>query len=72
MRTNYTHKVFIAIIMVLISISLNATDYIINQPSGTFSVLGTNYIDYMSEVWYINTGVSKPIKLNFNLDSEEG
>jgi len=72
MKPNYTHKILFTILLAFISLSSNATDHTLNQPSGSFSVLGTNYINNMYEAWYINTGVSKPVKLDFNIDIEGG
>lgn len=65
------NKIKTLIAFSFIVFSANATVHTYNQQSGSFSVTGTSYIDGMNEIYYINTGIAKPISLTFQIDTEE-
>jgi len=69
MKTNYIHKLISILLFNCLLFSTSAID--LNQPSGSFSVSGSNYVDGMNLEWNINTGVNKPILLNYTIETEE-
>jgi hypothetical protein len=66
--------VLISFLFLLSAFNLNATNthYLTGQ-TGQVTIFDVDYVDNMSEIYYINTGVSnKPISLEINLDVENG
>lgn len=66
------NKIRTLVIFIFVIFSANAIDHPLNQQSGSFSIAGSSYIDNMNEVYYINTGVNKPVALDFCIDTEDG
>lgn len=71
MKTNYLKRLVSTALFAFLFLSVNAVDHTLNQSSGNFTVSESNYIDDMYEVWYINTGENKSVKLNFHIDIED-
>ena len=62
--------ILILFVAICFSEIANSTTYNLNQTTGTVSFT-TGYTNLVNNTWCINTGVSKPVMINYNIDVEE-
>ncbi len=70
METNYIKQIVIFLFLVLFSTAIYATDYVLNQMSGTISV--PSVAPNQNDKWIINIGTNKKIKVTYNLTNLNG
>jgi len=69
----YTIKISFILILIALELSkISATIYNLTQTSGSFSAIGSNYVNNQSDEWNINTGQNKRLTFVFNIDTESG
>lgn len=71
MKSYSINRLISVVFFVFVSFSLSALTHTLPiQTSGNISVFGPDYVDNMTETYYVNTGVNKPIIFDFSLDVE--
>lgn len=72
MKTIYTKRILAVAIFAFVYLNASATNHILNQASGSISIIGTDYTNNMDESWEISTGENKMVSITYTIDIEDG
>ncbi|MFZ4726649.1 MAG: hypothetical protein ACOYMD_14540 [Paludibacter sp.] len=73
MKSQPINKLVSIAFLILLSLEINANTHTLPiQTSGNISVIESDYGNDMYEIYFVNTGVNKPIRFDFTLDVEDG